>query len=601
MVVPPFIVFFIGALLLLFLRGRARDILLIAVPTIAAVDLALARPGASWIFKFMGFDVVLLQVDKLSLFMGYIFVLIGWLGLLYSLKVRENWHDVNALIYIGSSMGFVFAGDFFAFVFFWEIMAITGTFLIMSGKSEKAIRAGFRYFAFHLLGDVALLAGLLMHFHATGSISVGLVQSGLPAFLVATAVGVNAAFVLLHTWLPDAYPSAPFTASVFLCVYTTKAAVYAMGRVSPGVDWIALMGGAMALYGVTFAVMQNNARRLLSYHVISQVGYMIAGVGMGTALSLNGGFFHVFNHILYKAGLFMGVGAVLYMTGKEELSELGGLARKMPITTISTTVVAFSISGVPLFNGFVSKGLVVQASEPNFPLFVMLELASVGTFLSFLKLLYFGFYRSNSAIEARDPPLNMKVAMGATAFLCFFIGVYPDSVVRILPYPTQEYHFYSAPHVLGVSQLLGMTALLFFLARTVYSPHRITIRDFDYIYRGAANAFLRFVEKPWTRLHYNVHWDYDLGVKAVGRTFRAAFAFDSRVVDGAVDGVGKSGFVTSIYSRAFDLVVVDGAVNGVGDSLKAGARRLRTTATGIIEDYASAIAAGVLLLIFILR
>lgn len=601
MAVPPFAIFFVGALLLLFSRGKARDVLFILVPTLAAVDLAYLKPGASWIFPFMGFEVVLLQVDKLSLFMGIIFVLIGGLSILYSIRIRENWHDVNVLLYVGSSMGFIFAGDFFAFIFFWEMMAITATFLIMSGRNEGAIKAGFRYFAFHLLGDVVLLAGLLMHIHATGSISVGLVQSGLPTFLVATAIGVNAAFVLLHTWLPDAYPSAPFTASVFLCVYTTKAAVYAMGRVSPGVEWIGLMGGAMALYGVSFAVMQNNARRLLSYHVISQVGYMIAGVGIGTDLGLNGGFFHVFNHILYKAGLFMGVGATLYMTGREQLTELGGLWRKMPVTTISTTVVAFSISGVPLFNGFVSKGLVVQAAEPNFPLFVMLELASVGTFLSFLKLLYFGFYRNNSTIEARDPPLNMQIAMAVTAFLCLFIGVYPDSVVRILPYPIAEYHFYSAAHVLGVSQLLGVTALVFFLARIVYAPHEITVRDVDYVYRRVANSFLGFVQKPWTRLHYNVHWDHDLGVKYVGKTFRAAFSFDSRVVDGAVDGVGRSGFLTSLLARAFDLSVVDGAVNLVGDSLKAGGRKLRTTATGIIEDYASAIAAGILLLIFILR
>jgi len=599
---------------------------MLAVPLAAALDLALMKPQTSWTMPFMGFEVVLLHADRLSLFMGYIFVLIGFLGILYSLKVEDAWHNFSAFMYVGSSLGAVFAGDLFSFIFFWEITAIASTLLIMSGRNEKAIGAGFRYFIFHVFGDVLLLAGVILHILTTGSMKVGAFEPGLAFNLAVIGIGVNAAFVLLHTWLPDAYSSAPFTGSIFLCVYTTKTAVYALGRICPGTEAVAYMGGLMALFGVSYAVMQNNARKLLSYHVMSQVGYMVAGVGIGTSMALNGAFFHVFNHILYKALLFMCVGSVLYITGREELTSLGGLARKMPVTTAAIVVAAFSISGVPLFNGFVSKGLVVHSSEPMFLLFVMLELAAVGTFLSFLKLLYFGFFRENPEIEAREVPLNMRAAMSATAFLCVLIGIYPALIVRVLPFPVEDYHFYSFGHVFGSVQILGVTALIFWAARRYYSPHHLVTRDFDSIYIAGAMAvgkvadwFVSFeafaMDRVIDRLPGTVRRVSDGFIQferkvldgSVGKVAptvqkvggEGAVAFERKVIDGSSDTAPRIAGGVGEGSVVIDKRAVEGIVNKVGVTAARIGGRFRRAATGMIGDYTTGIAVGVVALIII--
>jgi multicomponent Na+:H+ antiporter subunit D len=314
-------------------------------------------------------------------------------------------------------------------------------------------------------------------------------------------IGVNVAFIPLHTWLPDAYPRANFVASVFLSVYTTKAAVYLLARAQPGTEYIAFMGAIMAVYGVTFAIFQNDMRRLLSYHIISQVGYMVTGVGilgwLGAAsltgqLGFDGGMAHVFNHILYKALLFMAVGVIIWKTGENALSRLGGLQKKMPVTALAFWVAAFSISGVPLFNGYVSKGMVLMAAEQtNVWLWVLLEIASFGTFISFLKLGYFAFLRPGNT-EASDPPLLMQAAMLGAAVLCILIGIYPQVLYGILPFPT-TYLAYDPEHLVSALLVLGAAALFFFVAgRKILEPHEASLPDFDVAYRGLAHGITAF-------------------------------------------------------------------------------------------------------------
>jgi multicomponent Na+:H+ antiporter subunit D len=257
------------------------------------------------------------------------------------------------------------------------------------------------------------------------------------------------------------------------------------------------MGAIMAVYGVTFAVFQNDMRRLLSYHIISQVGYMVAGVGilgwLGAAsvtgqLGFDGGMAHLFNHILYKALLFMAVGVIIWKTGENALSRIGGLQKKMPVTALAFWVAAFSISGVPLFNGYVSKGMVIMAAEQtNVWLWVLLEIASFGTFLSFLKLGYFAFLRPGNT-EASDPPVLMQVAMLGAAGLCILIGIYPQVLYGILPYPT-TYIAYAPEHLASALLVLGAAALFFFaVGRKVLEPHEAYIRDFDVAYRALAHG-----------------------------------------------------------------------------------------------------------------
>jgi formate hydrogenlyase subunit 3/multisubunit Na+/H+ antiporter MnhD subunit len=515
--IPPFLIFLIGAPLVLALNGRARQAGLIALGGIALADVLLLPGGAlagtatagvmQWELPFMGYTLVLLRVDSLSYLTGVIFAIITFLAILYAAAVAAPRLHLFALLYAGSSLGVVFAGDWITLLFFWELMAITSTFLIWQEGGE-AIRAGYRYLLFHGLGGTLLGAGIALLFLGAGSPIVGPL-AGIPVttyqfwatVLIVLGIGVNVAFIPLHTWLPDAYPRANFVASVFLSVYTTKAAVYLLARAQPGTEYIAFMGAIMAVYGVTFAIFQNDMRRLLSYHIVSQVGYMVTGVGilgwLGAAsltgqLGFDGGMAHVFNHILYKALLFMAVGVIIWKTGENALSRLGGLQKKMPVTALAFWVAAFSISGVPLFNGYVSKGMVLMAAEQtNVWLWVLLEIASFGTFISFLKLGYFAFLRPGNT-EASDPPLLMQAAMLGAAVLCILIGIYPQILYGILPYPI-TYLAYDPEHMISALLVLGAAALFFFVAgRKILEPHEASLPDFDVAYRGLAHGITAF-------------------------------------------------------------------------------------------------------------
>ncbi len=513
--VPPFLIFLIGLPIVYVLKGRARQAALVAMAGVALVDVLFmpASAATNWTLPFLDGQLVLMNVDRLSLFTGYIFAIITFLAVLYaSVFVKNRGLHIFALLYAATSMGAVFAGDWVTLIIFWELMAITSTLLIWQNKGE-AVGAGYRYFLFHGFGGAMLAAGAALAYLNTGTLSLIPPATAPPLstwaiFFLTVGMGVNAAFILLHTWLPDAYPKAHVAASVFLSVYTTKTAVYAFARLftmgnwapAPAFEAIAFMGAIMAVYGVTFAVFQNNMRKLLSYHIVSQVGYMIAGVGIaGTvgasltspdpaslgALALDGGMAHVFNHILYKALLFMTIGVVIWKTGEQTMDKLGGLWKKMPVTAIAFWVAAFSISGVPLFNGFVSKGMVVFAAEEyNTVLWILLEIASFGTFLSFLKLGWFTFIRPVPApVEASDPPWAMRIAMAGTAALCILLGVLPGIQFAVLPIANPDYQPYALMQVLSALVVLGLAALFFFtVGRKVLAPHTTRLKDADVAY-----------------------------------------------------------------------------------------------------------------------
>lgn len=514
--IPPFLVFLIGAPLVLALKGRARQIGLIGLGALALIIVVFLPggyfvPAASdvlqWQLPFMGYTLVLLRVDSLSYLMGLIFAIITFLAILYAALVAKPRLHLFALLYAGMAMGVVFAGDWITLLVFWEFMAIVSTFLIWQ-EGGAAIGAGYRYFLFHVFGGALLAAGIALLFMGGGAPLIGPVGA-IPnatyqlwaSVLIVLGIGVNAGFILLHTWLPDAYPRANFVASVFLCVYTTKAAVYLLARAQPGSIYIAYMGALMAVVGVIFAVFQNDMRRLLSYHIISQVGYMVAGVGilgwLGAAneigqLGLNGGMAHVFNHILYKALLFMAIGVIIWKTGENSLSRIGGLQKKMPVTALVFWIAAFSISGVPLFNGYVSKGMVLMAAEQTSPLlWVLLEIASFGTFLSFLKLGYFAFLRPGET-QASDPPKLMQAGMLGAAALCVIIGVYPKILYSLLPYPT-TYAAYAPVHLAGALIVLGAAAIFFFtVGKRLLEPHDTHLQDVDVIYMAAGRGITAF-------------------------------------------------------------------------------------------------------------
>lgn len=520
--IPPALIFILGAMLIPFLKGKVKQLYMLMIPAVAFLDILYITPGTSWVYNFLGYDLIFCKVDRLSLVVGYIFVIIGFLAILYSLHVKQDGQHIAAFLYVGSSLGVVFAGDLFSLFAFWEIMAVTSVFLIWFQKDKESLNAGFRYILMHIFGGCSLLAGIIIYTVSKESISVVQMQPGFAYWLILIGFGLNTAFIPIHTWLPDAYPEGTITGSVFLSVFTTKTGVYALARCFAGTDFIAYMGGIMAVYGVIFALLQNDARRLLAYHIVSQVGYMVAGIGIGTALGVNGGIAHVFNHILYKALLFMSMGSVIYMTGKRKLTEMGGLAKFMPVTCVVFLIAALSISGAPGFNGFVSKGMVIaSAAEAHMPVLeLMLILASVGTFLSFVKLGYFAFFAENPEIKSKDPHINMQLAMALTAFLCVFIGLYPKILFDILPYSMVHYHPFTLSHIFGVIQLFMLAGVAFILAKAMVVPHKATILDFDYFYRIGGRGLIWVCTVPMSNLRTTLQVRFSRAVYIIARLAR---------------------------------------------------------------------------------
>ncbi|TQQ81757.1 Na(+)/H(+) antiporter subunit D [Halonotius roseus] len=487
--VPPGVVLLAVAVLVALLPRRVGHALGIAASAATLAWVWTIPAGAYLPTEFLGFEAVLFNVDQFSRLMGIIFALIGVVAVLYSYASEaESLQTAFALSYVATSFGAVFAGDWLTLIFFWELMAVTSTLLVWHYRG-KAVRAGYRYAIFHGIGGTLLMAAILQTYVAKGTFlfasvpggpEVAGIAAGLPAALAAVGIGVNVGFIGLHTWLPDTYPRPHIAASVFLCVFTTKTGVYGMYRAFPeGHLAIAYMGGGMAVFGATFALFQNDMRRLLSYHIQSQVGYMIAGVGIGSALSQAGAFAHVFNHILYKGLLFMTAGVIIYRTGEENLKKLGGLAREMPITAVTFTVAALSIAGFPYFNGFVSKGIIIDGAHYTFeegPLLLgefhtlewLLLLGGIGTFMSFIKFGYYAFLHGPADRSVADANRGQTVAMVAVAALCVYYGVFDGALFALLPFDVTDpavveevYTTYTVPHVVeGV--ILGLLGLLGF-------------------------------------------------------------------------------------------------------------------------------------------
>ncbi len=515
-IIPPAFIFILGALVIPFLRERRlRGAFQLLIPVAAFIDLLYMPEGTYWIYHFLGYELVLGRVDKLSMCFGYVFVIMAFLGMVYALHVRESGQHSAAFLYIGSTLGVTFAGDLFTLFVFWEIMAVSSVFLIWYQRDKPALDAGFRYIMVHLFGGCALLAGIVIYVVNTGSTHFGLIEhQGLASMLILLGFIINAAVPPFHAWLSDAYPEATVTGSVFLTAFTTKSAVYVLLRAFPGTELLVWLGAIMAVYGVVYAVLENDIRRLLAYHIISQVGYMICGVGLGSEMAINGSTAHAFCHILYKALLFMGAGAVIHVTGRRKLTELQGrnLYKQMPICLSLYMIGGFSISAVPLFNGFVSKTMVVAAAgELHRPaVHLLLHLASIGTFLhTGLKLPYgiwFGKVSEGEKaeeIEAREPPLNMLIAMGMTAFLCIFTGVYPNVLYDILPHPV-HYHPYTGYHVVGMLQLLLLTAAAFWIYIDKLGGEATISLDTDWLYRKPGQLLLWLCIYPLQNLRFGV-------------------------------------------------------------------------------------------------
>ncbi|MFC1955167.1 Na(+)/H(+) antiporter subunit D [Chloroflexota bacterium] len=486
--IPLAIIFVVGAVLLAILPHRVRPVAYLAIPALAFYFLLHLEPGVSLNFHFLNYELVPYRVDRLSLVFGYVFVIMGFVGGVYSFHVKDKLQQVSSLLYVGSSLGVVFAGDLFTLLVFWEIMAVSSVCLIWARRRPKSNRAGFRYLLVHIFGGSMLMAGIILHYNQTGSMLFNHFEGGIASYLILFSFALNAAVPPLHAWLTDAYPEGTVTGSVFLSAFTTKVAIYALARGFAGLEVLIWAGIIMAIYGVVFAVLENDIRRLLAYHIISQVGYMVFAIGLGTEMAINGATAHAFSHIMYKSLLFMGVGTVIYATGESKLTRLGGLARAMPLALGLYMVGAFSISGFPLFSGFVSKSMVIHGAEIEHmaAAALLLSLASVGTFLhTGLKLPYFTWFGNSRLLKPLKPrpvPRCMYIGMALTAGICITIGVQPALLYNLLPF-TVHYQPYTASHVMQTMQLLIFTGLGFWLLIGKLGGEAKITLDTDWFYR----------------------------------------------------------------------------------------------------------------------
>ena len=487
---PPAAVMILGALFVPLLRGRARTgwVLLLPVASLAALlSLGEGEFGQVSIFSY---ELTLVRIDGLSRIFGWLFHIAAFIGLIFARRGGSALEDASALVYAGAAVGAVGAGDLITLFVFWELLALSSVFLVWARGTERSYRAGMRYLIIQVGSGVILLAGIIAHARATGSVAFGpLGTETLGGKLILLGIGIKAAFPLLHNWLTDAYPEATYSGAVFLSAFTTKVAVYTLARGYQGEDLLIWVGVAMTMFPIFYAVIENDLRRVLGYSMINQIGFMVCGVGIGTEMAVNGAVAHAFNDVLFKGLLFMSTGALLYRAGTTKCSELGGLYKSMPKTAGLCIVGAASISAFPLFSGFVSKSMVMAAAlEQNLDIvWLFLLFASAGVLHhAGIKIPFYGFFGPDSGIRTKEAPTSMLIAMGMAAFLCVFNGSFPT----LFLYPNLPYEVTYVPftpaHVISQLQLLFFAVLAFvWLRLSDREPHELpsTNLDADWFYR----------------------------------------------------------------------------------------------------------------------
>lgn len=504
LVIPPSAVLIVGGLLLPALSAPLRKASLLLLPLLTLYLVWQVPDGVTIQTMFLGNELAVVKGDPLSRLFATIFAIMAFAGGLFALNQTRVVELAAAFCYAGSAIGVVFAGDLLTLFIFWEAMAIASTLVVVSA-GPQAYGSALRYAAIHFFGGVLLMAGITGEFAATGSLAFNaMTPDSWARGLILAGFLLNAGALPLSAWLPDAYPESSWSGMVFLSAFTTKAAVYVLMRGFPGAELLIYVGLFMAFYGIVYAILENDMRRILAYSIVNQVGFMVTGIGIGTQMALNGAASHAFTHIIYKALLLMAAGSVLYMTGKRKCTDLGGLFRTMPLTATCGIIGALSISSFPLTSGFVSKSMISDAAAAQHLEIVwyLLAAASAGVFLhAGIKFPWFVFFQKDSGLRPAEPPLNMRLAMILFSALCIGIGIIPGPLYAILPFPV-DYVPYTANHVVFQLQLLLFSGLAFFLLLGWLKRTLTITLDVDWFWRGLGTRIARYLNR-WL----GVAWD----------------------------------------------------------------------------------------------
>lgn len=495
------------------LRGPLRTAAVLLLPLLALSLVWRVPDGVALAAPFLGYELALVKGDALSRLFATVFSLMAFAGGLFALNQKRIVELSAAFCYAGGAIGVVFAGDLVTVFIFWELMAIASTVVIWSaGPSARA--AGLRYAAVHLFGGILLMAGIAGQIADTGSLAFGkMTLDSVPRWLILAGFLVNVAAPPFSSWLPDAYVESSWSGMVFLSAFTTKTAVYVLLRGFPGTEFLIYLGLFMVFYGIVYAILENDMRRILAYSIVNQVGFMVTGAGIGTEMALNGAAAHAFAHIIYKALLLMSAGSVLYMTGKRKCTDLGGLFRTMPLTTLCGIVGALSISAFPLTSGFVSKSMISEAAGMAHleVVWYLLAAASAGVFLhAGVKFPWFVFFQQDSGLRPPDPPWNMRAAMLFLTAICIGLGIAPGPLYAMLPFKV-DFVPYTGSHVVFQLQLLLFSGLAFFLMLG-WLQRTLTITvDVDWLYRRLGPIVVQQLDR-----RVQSFWSGFIGVAARG-------------------------------------------------------------------------------------
>lgn len=439
-----------------------------------------------------------IHLDSLAWTFMLVFCIIALLNGIYGIGIQHRYECGMSMIYAGSVMGVILAGDCISLIIFWEISAFASMYVVYCKHDRASARASFRYILVHAFGGNMLLAGLIIYmFHYGNELGHLSECIGEPCFwLIAIGIAVNAAIPPLHAWLPDAYPESTATGTVYLSSFTTKAAIYLMLRMMSGMTDLVWIGAIVAIYGACMAIMENGIRRLLAYHIVSQLGMMIAAAGAGGNIGIDAATAHAFTNILFKGVLMMGAGAVIYATGRSNITELGGLARKMPVTAGCFLISSLAIAGLPGLSGFVSKALIMDSMhEAGYTIpALLLTAGGVGTLLSItLKINWFVFFgpcEDEKVSEVtKKVPFSMQLAMILGTLATIAIGIFPEKFYSLMPYKTivEPYHM---GHVLEYVAIFIGGSIPFFLYLKKMKPHEEITVDFDWFYRRPFNTLI---------------------------------------------------------------------------------------------------------------
>lgn len=487
---PGIVLILAGAVIALLPKAASRYLLPLGALAALAALLGTDK-GLSVEVPFAGeLKLSLFVCDEISWFFGLVFAVIGVIGSVYSMDKGRRGEKAASAVYAGSALMTVFAGNMLTFIIFWEVMAVASIYMVFQGNGPDARRSSYRYMVMHLFGGNMLLAGvMLLPAGITAAVGPVTDTDSLPYWLMFIGTGVNCALPPFHTWVADSYPQATPESQLFMGSYTTKVAVYAMIRFFAGTEWLVIFAAVTAVLAACMALIENDLRKLLSYHIVSQVAMMVAGLAAGGDVGAAGAAMHAAFNILYKGVLLMAAGNIFTALGLRYITDMGGLVRKMPVTAVCAFIASFAIAGVPYFSGFASKALIMDALHTggyNMS-YILITMAGVGTWLSItMKINYFVFIKKPErelpagAATGRVPACKV-LAMAAATVLVVITGIRPEICYDMLSMDAS--HLFAADHVMEYIGLFAGATVPFVLLRTFMAPHEGINLDVDRFYR----------------------------------------------------------------------------------------------------------------------